>query len=172
MKRLFVLVFGFVLLLPGVVGARQGAQVRPDFEGFEGSAYLSEPVYGFLGSVELDAVYAEVLADGVESCPEWFAVALMTGWAPVEVPRLLRIVHRESRCIATACGETDSPHLRKCRDWGLLQINDYSWKSTVRRLGLDIEQMWDPFWNLWFGRWLFEYSVERNGDGWVPWKKR
>ena len=51
-----------------------------------------------------------------------------------------------------------------------MQINDYSWKSTVRRMGLDMEQMWDPYWNLWFARWLFEYSVERNGDGWVPWR--
>lgn len=124
----------------------------------------------FMGSVEMDQAVSEIISD-VDSCPEWTAKALTAGWQPLEVPRLLRIMHRESRCKPEACGETDSPTIRKCRDWGLMQINDYSWKTTIRNLGLSIEQMHDPYWNLWFARWLFEYSLERNGDGWVPWKK-
>lgn len=110
----------------------------------------------------------EVQAQGL--CVEWAQTALDAGWQPAELPRLMRIMHRESRCIPTACGETDSPHVRKCRDWGLMQINDYSWKRIIRSQGYHIEDMWDPYSNLKFARWLFEYSLNRNGDGWIPWK--
>jgi hypothetical protein len=103
-------------------------------------------------------------------CVQWIDTALEAGWQPEELPRLMRIMFRESRCLPDACGETDSPHIRKCRDWGLMQINDYSWKRIIREMGISIEQMHDPYWNLWFARWLYEYSLERNDDGWVPWK--
>lgn len=131
----------------------------------------AEPVaesHPYLGSVEMDSAILEVL--GRDGCPQWMATALTAGWEVQDLPRLSRIMFRESRCRPEACGETDSPHVRKCRDWGLMQINDYSWKRIIRGMGLHIEQMWDPYWNLWFARWLFEYSLERNGDGWDPWK--
>lgn len=102
-------------------------------------------------------------------CKEWFHTSLHAGWTLDEWPKLGKIIFRESRCLPNACGETDSPHVRKCRDWGLLQINDYSWKTTIRNMGMSIEQMHDPYWNLWFGRWLFLYSLDRNDDGWQPW---
>lgn len=122
----------------------------------------------YLGSVEMDQAVLEVLSK--DGCPQWIGKAITAGWQPEDLPRLSRIMWRESRCLPDACGETDSPHLRKCRDWGLMQINDYSWKTTIRNMGLNIEQMHDPYWNLWFARWLFEYSLERNGDGWQPWR--
>ena len=122
----------------------------------------------YLGTIELEMAFLEVISK--DGCPQWIATALTAGWEPQDLPRLSRIMWRESRCLPDACGETDSPHLRKCRDWGLMQINDYSWKRIIRGMGLSIEQMHDPYWNLWFARWLFEYSLERNGDGWVPWK--
>lgn len=112
---------------------------------------------------------AEIQVQGL--CVEWAQTALDAGWQPEELPRLLRIMFRESRCDPFACGETDSPHYRKCRDWGLMQINDYSWKRIIRSQGYKIEDMWDPYSNLKFARWLFEYSLDRNGDGWQPWKK-
>ena len=122
----------------------------------------------YLGSPAVDTAVLEVLAE--DGCPEWIGLAITAGWQPQDLPRLSRIMFRESRCLPDACGETDSPHLRRCRDWGLMQINDYSWKTTIRRMGLEIEQMHDPYWNLWFARWLFETSVEANGDGWHPWR--
>ena len=125
-----------------------------------------EPSIPFLG--HLDAPVMQILEDG--TCFQWVGTALQAGWQAEELPRLMRIMWRESRCLPDACGETDSPHIRKCRDWGLMQINDHSWKRIIRGMGLSIEQMHDPYWNLWFARWLFEYSLERNGDGWVPWK--
>lgn len=120
----------------------------------------------YLGS--LDPAVAEIIADG--TCVEYVVPALMAGWEAEQLPRLMRIMFRESRCNPLACGETDSPRVRKCRDWGLMQINDYSWKTTIRKLGLDIEQMHDPYWNLWFARWLYEYSEKYAGDGWAQWK--
>lgn len=118
--------------------------------------------------VETGRALRETVDQGL--CLEWIPTALAAGWHPTELPRLMKIMWRESRCLPDACGETDSPHIRKCRDWGLMQINDYSWKRIIREMGWHIEQMHDPLENLKFARWLFEYSLERNGDGWVPWK--
>lgn len=160
MKRLFGLVFGFVVFGVGLPvsagGLGSGVAVARPSEFLVGVPHLGE----------VEVVFAEIAEQGV--CVEWLPVALRAGWAVEDVPRLLRIMFRESRCQPDACSKSDSG--RVCRDWGLMQINDYSWKSTVRGLGLEMEQMWDPFWNLWFARWLFDYSVGRGGDGWVPWR--
>lgn len=112
----------------------------------------------------------EVINEIIEQdkCVEWTGVAVKAGWPIEELPKLFRIMYRESRCNPLACSESDSGRI--CRDWGLMQINDYSWKSTIRRFGLPIESMWVPFWNLWFAKWLYDYSLDRNGDGWTPWK--
>lgn len=108
----------------------------------------------------------EVLEQGL--CVEWVYEALAAGWDVGELPRLFRIMHRESRCLPDACSESDSG--RVCRDWGLMQINDHSWKRTILSQGLQMSDMWNPNHNLRFARWLYEYSVDRNGDGWQPWK--
>jgi hypothetical protein len=126
-----------------------------------------EPSYTYF--VWGDEYFVEIYEQGL--CVGWTGMALTAGWPIEEIPKLLRIMHRESRCLPDACGETDSPHLRKCRDWGLMQINDYSWKTTIRNLGYHIEDMWNPYDNLEFALWLFRYSEERNGDGWHPWRK-
>lgn len=120
-----------------------------------------------LKNIEAGVALRETVDQGL--CLEWITTALEAGWQYVELPKLMRIMFRESRCLPDACGETDSPHLRKCRDWGLMQINDYSWKRIIREMGMDIEQMHDPYWNLWFARWLFEYSAKYNDYGWQPW---
>lgn len=110
-------------------------------------------------------VEAQATIDGV--CAEWAGLAFDVGWPVHEIPKLLRIIHRESRCLPDACSKSDSG--RVCRDWGLTQINDYSWKSTITKQGLQMRDMWNPEHNLRFALWLFTYSEERNGDGWQPW---
>lgn len=102
-------------------------------------------------------------------CWRFFHIALDAGWTKEDWRTLDRVIYRESRCQPTACSKPDRPDLRKCRDWGLTQINDYSWKRTVRQLGLEVEMLADPFWNLWVARWIYEYSQEKNGCGWQPW---
>lgn len=163
MKRFLCVVIASVCVFPASVEAREVVRVVPHRWVHP---ELFEPVQPLFGV--WDAPIMEILAD--ETCFEWTGVAIRAGWQPDELPRLMRIMFRESRCQPDACGLTDSPHLRKCRDWGLMQINDYSWKTTIRNMGLSIEQMWDPYWNLWFARWLFETSMEANGDGWHPWR--
>jgi len=105
-------------------------------------------------------------------CVEFAGLALDVGWEPKHIPQLLAIMFRESRCIPEACSTPDRPDLRRCRDWGLMQINDYSWKSTVRKLGWEMDEMWVPVHNLAFSLWLFNYSEDVNGCGWQPWSKR
>jgi len=112
-------------------------------------------------------VVADATSEGV--CAEWAGTAFDAGWPPHLIPRLLRVVYRESRCLPGACSTPDRPDLRRCRDWGLTQINDYSWKRTVRSQGLDMPAMWDPYENLRFAWWLYNYSVETTGCGWTPW---
>jgi hypothetical protein len=168
MKRVVCVVFA-VLMLPSYVRA-EIAQVVPmpsdhSVEVVPDRIDVMEPM---LPEEPVHLAIIETYLQG--KCVEWVDTALEAGWNPEELPRLMRIMFRESRCIPTACGLTDSPHLRKCRDWGLMQINDYSWKRIIREMGWEIEQMHDPLENLRFARWLYEYSLDRNGDGWQPWK--
>jgi len=115
--------------------------------------------------------HLRVLEEVVEQdkCVEWTATAVEAGWEPAQLPRLFRFMYRESRCLPDACSIPDRPELRQCRDWGLMQINDYSWKTTIRGFGMEMGQMHDPFWNLWFARWLYEYSEGRGDCGWTAW---
>ena len=105
-------------------------------------------------------------------CEEWVATAVSAGWSVDQLDTLLYIIYRESRCRPDACSTPDRPDLRRCRDWGLTQINDYSWKRTIRGFGLSMEYMMDPYWNLWMARWLYDYSVGSTGCGWTPWNIR
>ena len=107
-----------------------------------------------------------------DKCVQYAELAVQVGWQPQHIPQLLAIMFRESRCIPEACSTPDRPDLRRCRDWGLMQINDYSWKTTVRKLGWEMDDMWTPADNLAFSLWLFDYSEDVNGCGWQPWSKR
>jgi hypothetical protein len=102
-------------------------------------------------------------------CVEFYHTALKTGWTPDQWPTLDRLIWRESRCITTACGQTDRPDLRRCRDWGLLQINDHTWKSTVLEMDLQMSDLYDPYWNLFVARLLFDIADRIYGCGWQPW---
>lgn len=119
-----------------------------------------------LWRLERERVVASAVVDGY--CAEWAGLAFDVGWPAGEIPRLLRIMFRESRCVPTACSESDSG--RVCRDWGLMQINEFSWRRTIVGQGYVMADMWVPEHNLRFALWLWNYSLERNGDGWVPWR--
>lgn len=106
-------------------------------------------------------------AVAVGDCPEWAALAYDIGWPAEAIPRLLAIMHRESRCLPDACSQSDSG--RVCRDWGLMQINEYSWRSTIQKQGMKMHDMWNPELNLRFSLWLYQYSQGSTGCGWTPW---
>lgn len=115
------------------------------------------------------AVRESVLESAVAGgkCPEWAALAYDIGWPAGAIPRLLSIMHRESRCLPDACSQSDSG--RVCRDWGLMQINEYSWKRTITGQGMVMRDMWNPELNLRFALWLYQYSEGSTGCGWTPW---
>jgi len=95
-------------------------------------------------------------------CGEWYETAMSVGWKPEEWDRLSAIMFRESRCQPDACSKSTSG--LKCRDAGLLQVNQIHTKY-LNDLGYDFpDSMLDPTLNLTFARRLYE------GSGWSPWK--
>lgn len=95
-------------------------------------------------------------------CGEFYETAIAVGWPAEEWPQLSKIMYRESRCLPEACSESDSG--RVCRDWGLMQINEYSWRRTILSQGYEMKDMWNPQHNLSFALWLW------HSYGWTPWK--
>ena len=95
-------------------------------------------------------------------CGEWYETAMSVGWQPDEWDRLSSIMFRESRCQPDACSKSTAG--LKCRDAGLLQVNQIHTKY-LNDLGYDFpDSMLDPILNLTFARRLYE------GSGWKPWK--
>lgn len=176
MKRLFVCLFAFGIGAGTVVNAQQVSapsavvarhHEMPDRASLAVYApVVREEPYERLVRMMRERVVEEA-AD--QDCGEWAGLAFDVGWPVNEIPKLLRVIYRESRCQPTACSIPDRPDQRRCRDWGLTQINDYSWKRTVRGQGLEMDDLWQPDHNLRFALWLFRYSEESTGCGWSPW---
>ncbi len=108
-------------------------------------------------------------------CQQYLPLALQIGWPndPKTISMLLRIMYRESRCTPDARS--------KSADTGLLQVNDY-WckpsrytKHPVGWLGerMDLDScaaLTDPAKNLQAGLLIWYYSLEKNRNGWHPWR--
>lgn len=101
-------------------------------------------------------------------CNQWADEALDAGWQPSELPKLLRIMWRESRCQPDAIR-------RNARgaavDVGLLQINQVH-RTELAKRGLDHDDMTDPAANLWFARLLYTWHTDRGLCGWSPWRSK
>ena len=102
------------------------------------------------------------------TCGEYYDTAIRAGWTPEEWPKLQKIMYRESRCLPDACSQSDSG--RVCRDWGLMQINEYSWRRHIIAQGYKMADMHNPYSNLKFARWIYELEVSNGGTGWGAWK--
>jgi len=102
-------------------------------------------------------------------CGVWLPLAISQGWP--DNPAILKILDglmwRESRCQADACSKSDSG--LKCRDAGLLQVNQVHTKY-LDDLGWSFpDDMLNPANNLRFA-WLLYSGRETNGQcGWSPW---
>lgn len=95
-------------------------------------------------------------------CGEWYETAMQAGWQADEWDRLSAIMFRESRCTPDACSKSTSG--LKCRDAGLLQVNQIHTKYLADLGWTFPDDMFDPLNNLQFARRLYE------GSGWRPWK--
>jgi len=100
-------------------------------------------------------------------CGEHYDTALKAGWTPEDWPKLRKIMYRESRCLPNACSQSDSG--RVCRDWGLMQINEYSWRRHIVSQNYKMSDMHNPYHNLVFARWIYDLEVSNGGTGWGAW---
>lgn len=108
-------------------------------------------------------------------CQQWLPLALQIGWPqdPQTIEMLLRVMNRESRCRPEARSASS--------DSGLLQVNDF-WCEPSRyvdhpagwlgQAGIiaSCQDLLQPEQNLRAGLAIWLYSLERNGNGWHPWR--
>jgi len=100
-----------------------------------------------------------VLPEGTP-CAEWAPLARQVGWADGDIPQLLRILWKESRCQPGAWNGADA---------GLTQINQIH-SEWLAQLGLSHpDAMFEPANNLWFALQLFEGREKAGKCGWKPW---
>lgn len=104
-------------------------------------------------------------------CIEWLPTMLEAGWPdnPDVLAMALTIAWRESRCQATADSGPDH---------GIWQINRYwcnpsrytpnGWLQD-RGLVTNCDDLFDPLTNARAALAIYNYSVDRNGDGFLPW---
>lgn len=118
------------------------------------------------------AMAKPVEADGFK-CPRAMALALQAGFRKRDLPRLDYIIYRESRCRPEAVGYNK----RKdgtvwSKDYGLTQINDYSWITYLRnkRIVKSSVELLHPLTNLRAAKALFDYSKEEGLDPWHQWR--
>lgn len=112
----------------------------------------------------------------VGKCGHWLDDALDVGWSRKELSRLDYVIWRESRCLPSVFNLSDP----NGGSGGLLQINQfwclpnkYNASGWLQSQGIltSCKQLLIPDVNLRAGLAIFEYSEERNGNGWQPWGK-
>ena len=108
-------------------------------------------------------------------CPQWRKLALDVGFTARDYKKLDYIIWRESRCNPRSIGlnyRSDGSVWSK--DWGLTQVNDYSWITYLRgkKIVSKSAQLLNPRRNLEAAYELFEYSSDRHNDAWLQWKTK
>lgn len=118
---------------------------------------------------------AQSRSDGRYSadCTKYVNLARKVGWPKSDRWMLRVIMHRESRCIPGNIGRNrNTAGEVTSQDWGLLQVNDVSWLTYLRGLGIieKKEDLLDPRTNLIAGLALRQYSVEKGYSPWHQWR--
>ncbi len=93
-------------------------------------------------------------------CGEWHDLAIKVGWDPENIPMLLKIAYRESRCQPDAWNGADA---------GLVQINQIHTEWLGQMGFTHPDSMFDPELNLRFALSLFSSREEKGLCGWKPW---
>lgn len=107
-------------------------------------------------------------------CQMWAPLAVQVGWPVEQIPKLLRIMWRESRCTWDAHNMTDPVSGSR----GLLQVNGYwcrpnqytaqGWLQDRGVLNL-CDDLFIPEVNLRSALLIWLYGEEKHGCGWGPW---
>jgi hypothetical protein len=106
-------------------------------------------------------------------CPQWQKLAREVGFTRADWPRLDAILWRESRCRETAKGYNKrADGTVWSTDMGLSQINNYSWVTYLRKLGIikHSDDLLHPRTNLRAAKALYDYSKSRGLDPWHQWR--
>lgn len=115
-------------------------------------------------AMQADLATLELPAD--VPCREWAPLAMQAGW-PVELlPRLLKIVWRESRCLNIIAGHPD----HNGADSGPLQLNTV-WRDEIATQFGDANLINDPYTNFAMGWEIYKWHEANRGCGWAPWRQ-
>lgn len=106
-------------------------------------------------------------------CPQWRRLALRVGFSDRDYNKLDYIIWRESRCAPGAVNVNYHGRGMVTRDWGLTQVNDYSWITFLRNRNIVTKstQLLKPKENLEAAKALYDYSKSFHGDPWLQWEK-
>lgn len=106
-------------------------------------------------------------------CHQWMATAVRVGFKKSDLKELDRLMYRESRCAPGARHlNKNSAGLVTSVDKGLMQINDKSWVTYLRNLGIikSSDDLLHPGTNLKAAKALYDYSVEHGYNRWYQWR--
>lgn len=108
-------------------------------------------------------------------CPQWWETAKTAGWPEELLPKLDRVIHRESTCRENSYNPNDPAG----GSYGLTQINGYwctvnkynpsGWLQAQGILN-SCQDLFDPVTNFRAAMALYMYSLNRHGCGWNPWR--
>jgi hypothetical protein len=97
-------------------------------------------------------------------CREWAPLALKVGWPAEQLPTLLRVIWKESRCLAGVVNQQNHA------DHGLTQVNQIHRAYVESLFGEPFEvAMADPEKNLTFALRLWSDREAQGLCGWQPW---
>lgn len=102
-------------------------------------------------------------------CPQYWETALSVGWKYKNLKTLDKIMFRESRCIPSAFNAKDPSGGSR----GLVQINGF-WTPWLKQQGVlsppkASQGLFNPAINLLSALHIYNYGVDRYGNGWGPW---
>jgi hypothetical protein len=128
-------------------------------------------------TIPATTIPAKIIIEGLP-CPEWHDLAIEIGMTIEDLPIVMAIIHRESRCLP---GEINKTLNRDGSwDWGLSQVNDRSWcaKNRWNPIGYlqaqgiisTCEDLLDPEMNLRSMLALMIYSEAHSVCRFEPWK--
>lgn len=135
---------------------------------------MSKRIIGFVLAVVLGFAPTAVDANTQLMCPQWQRLAQRVGFSTSQYRRLDYIIWRESRCAPKAVNTNYHNDGRVTKDWGLTQVNDYSWITFLRnrKIVTKSSDLLSPVNNLKAAMALVEYSSDRYGDPWLQWRKK
>jgi len=110
-----------------------------------------------------------------ESCTKYVNLAREVGFPKSDRWMLRVLMHRESRCQPTSIGRNRNTQGEvTSQDWGLLQVNDVSWVTYLRELGVITkrEDLLNPRTNLKAALALVEYTESRGLPRWYQWRTK